>query len=121
MKVTLDRLRKTARVQNNKPQEVRNLSDIVSTTVWTFKKFGYESELKAEANVSLAVDKWLKSSKSNGKITPKLPIWKGLFLLNLVCGERIKQIFMMIAIQRCQASSYLNLPKKKLGTVGLMQ
>ena len=63
----------------------------------------------------------LKSSKSNGKITPKLPIWKGLFLLNLVCGERINQIFMMIAIQRCQASSYLNLPKKKLGTVGLMQ
>ena len=35
VKVTLDRLWKTARVQNNKPQEVRNLSDVVSTTVWT--------------------------------------------------------------------------------------
>ena len=57
MKVTLDRLRKTGRVQNDKPQEVRNLSDVVSNTVWTFKKFGYESDLKAEANVSHAVDK----------------------------------------------------------------
>lgn len=71
MKVTLDRLRKTARVQNNKPQEVRNLSDIVSTTVWTLKKFGYESELKAEANVSLAVDKLSKELKTKWKDNTK--------------------------------------------------
>lgn len=71
MKVTLDRLRKTARVQNNKPQEVRNLSDIVSTTVWTFKKFGYESELKAEANVSLAFDKLSKELKIKWKDNTK--------------------------------------------------
>lgn len=40
VKVTLDKLRKTAQLQNDKPQEVRNLSDVVSTTVWTLKKFG---------------------------------------------------------------------------------
>ena len=57
VKVKLSRLRKTPHAQNDKPQEVRNLSDVVSTTVWTFKKFGYESDLKSEANVSLAVDK----------------------------------------------------------------
>ena len=57
VKVTLDRLRKTARLQNDKPHEVRNLSDVVSTTVWTFKRFVYENDLAAEANLSLAVDK----------------------------------------------------------------
>ena len=71
VKVTLDRLRKTARVQNDKPQEVRNLSDVVSTTVWTFKKFGYESDLKAEANVSLAVDKLSQELKIKWKDNTK--------------------------------------------------
>ena len=71
MKVTLDRLRKTTRVQNDKPQEVRNLSDVVSTTVWTFKKFGYESDLKAEANVSLAVDKLSQELKIKWKDNTK--------------------------------------------------
>ena len=61
VKVTLDRLRKTARIQNDKPQEVRNLSDVVSTTVWTLKKFGYESDLKAEAKVSSLLTSCLKS------------------------------------------------------------
>ena len=59
VKVTLDRYGKTAQLQ-----EVRNLSDVVSTAVWTFKKFGYESDPRAEANISLAVDKLPKSSKS---------------------------------------------------------
>ena len=67
VKVTLDRLRKMARLQNDKPQEVRSLSDVVSTTVWTFKKFGYESDLKAESNVSLAVDKLSQELKIKWK------------------------------------------------------
>ena len=71
VKVTLDRLRKTARVQNDKPQEVRNLSDVVSTTVWTLKKFGYESDLKAETNVSLAVDKLSQELKIKWKDNTK--------------------------------------------------
>ena len=71
VKVTLDRLRKTPRVQNDKPQEVRNLSDVVSTTVWTFKKFGYESDLRAEANVSLAVDKLSQELKIKWKDNTK--------------------------------------------------
>ena len=71
VKVTLDRLRKTARIQNDKPQEVRNLSDVVSTTVWTLKKFGYESDLKAEANVSLAVDKLSQELKIKWKDNTK--------------------------------------------------
>ena len=48
MKVTLDRLRKTARLQNDKPQEVSNLS---------YQRFGYENDLVAEANISFTVDK----------------------------------------------------------------
>jgi len=32
--------------------------------VWTFKKFGYESDLKEEANVSLAVDKMSQELKN---------------------------------------------------------
>ena len=71
VKVTLDRLRKTARVQNDKPQEVRNLSDVVSTTVWTLKKFGYESDLKTETNVSLAVDKLSQELKIKWKDNTK--------------------------------------------------
>ena len=88
VKVTLDRLRKTTRIQNDKPPEVRNSSDIVSATVWTFRKLGYESDLKAEANVSLAalLTSSPKSSKSNGKTTQKLPSWKGLVLLTSVCS-----------------------------------
>ena len=57
VKVTLDRLRKTSRIQNDRPHEVRNLSDVVSTTVWIFKRFGYINDLAAEANISIAVDK----------------------------------------------------------------
>ncbi|XP_068684757.1 uncharacterized protein [Montipora foliosa] len=71
VKVTLDRLRKTARIQSDKLQEVRNLSDVVSTTVWTLKKFGYESDLKAEANVSLAVDKLSQELKIKWKDNTK--------------------------------------------------
>ena len=56
MKVILDKLRKTAWLQNDKPQ-AKSLSDVVSTTVWTFKKFGYESDLKSEGNVSVAIEK----------------------------------------------------------------
>lgn len=56
MKVT-NRLRKTAPLQTEKPHEVRNLSDVVSTTVWTFKKFRYGNDLAGEANLSLVVDK----------------------------------------------------------------
>ena len=71
MKVTLHRLRKTARVQNEKPQEVRNLSDVVSTTVWTSKKFGYESDLKVGSNISLAVDKLSQELKIKWKDNTK--------------------------------------------------
>ena len=71
VKVTLDRLRKTPRVQNDKPQEVSNLPDVVSTTVWTFKKFGYESDLRAEANVSLTVDKLSQELKIKWKDNTK--------------------------------------------------
>ena len=71
VKVTLDKLRKTAGLQNDKPQEVRNLLDVMSTTVWTFKKFGYESDLKAEANVSLAVDKLSQELKIKWKDNTK--------------------------------------------------
>lgn len=55
VKVTLDRLRKTSRIQNDRPHEVRNLSDVVSTTVWIFTRFGYINDLEAEANMSIAV------------------------------------------------------------------
>jgi len=71
VKVTLDRLRKTAPVQNDKPQEVRNLSDVVSTTVWTLKKFGYESDLKAESNIPLAVEKLSQELKIKWKDNTK--------------------------------------------------
>ena len=57
VKVTLDRLRKTSRMKNDRPLEVRNVSDIVSTTLWIFKRFGYKNDLAAEANISIAVDK----------------------------------------------------------------
>ena len=56
-KPSLDRLRKTSRMKNDKLHEVRNLSDIVSTNVWIFKRFGYKNDLAAEANISIAVDK----------------------------------------------------------------
>ena len=56
-KPSLDRLRKTSRMKNDKPHEVRNLSDIVSTNVWIFKRFGYKNDLAAETNISIAVDK----------------------------------------------------------------
>ena len=55
VKVALDRLRKTSRIQNDRPHEVRNLSDVVSTTVWIFKRFGYINDLAAEANISISV------------------------------------------------------------------
>ena len=55
VKVTLDRLRKTSRIQNDRPHEVRNLSDVVSTTVWIFKRFRYINDLAAEANISISV------------------------------------------------------------------
>ena len=71
VKVTLDRLRKTTCVQIDKPQEVRNLSDVVSATVWIFKKFGYESDLKAEANVSLTVDRLSQELKIKWKDNTK--------------------------------------------------
>ena len=57
VKVTLDRLRKTSRIQNDIPHEVRNLSDAVSTTVWIFKRFGCINDPAAVANISTAVDK----------------------------------------------------------------
>ena len=57
VKVTLDRLRKTSRMKNDRPHEIRNLSDIVSTTLWIFKRSGYKNNLAAEANISVAVDR----------------------------------------------------------------
>ena len=71
VKVTLDRLRKTAHVQNDKPQEVRNLSDVVSTTVWTLNKFGYEIYLKGESKISLAVEKLSQELKIKWKDNTK--------------------------------------------------
>ena len=71
VKVTLDRLRKTTCVENDEPQEVRNLSDVVSVTVWIFKKFGYEGDLKAEANVSLTVDRLSQELKIKWKDNTK--------------------------------------------------
>lgn len=62
VKVTLDRLRKTSRIQNDRPHEVRNLSDVVSTTVWIFTRFGYINDLAAEANISIAVQTIPRSS-----------------------------------------------------------
>ena len=38
-------------------RSVRNLSDVVSATVWIFKRFGYINDLAAKANISIAVDK----------------------------------------------------------------
>ena len=57
VEVTLHRLRKTSRMKNDRLHEVRNLSDIVSTTLWIFKRFGYKNDPAAEANISTAVDK----------------------------------------------------------------
>ena len=57
-KVTLDRLTKTSRIQNDRPHEVKNLSDVVSTTVWIFKRFVYKNNLAAaKANISISVAK----------------------------------------------------------------
>ena len=95
VKVTLDTLRKTPRLENDKPNEVRNLSDVLSNTVWAFKRFGYESDLAAEASISLAVDKlspelrvkWKDHIKANNQQRP-----------NLVEFCDWLQNFMMIAI-----------------------
>ena len=55
VKVTLDRLRETSNY--DRPHEVRNLSEVVSTTVWIFKWFGYKNDLAAKANISISVAK----------------------------------------------------------------
>ena len=71
----MDRLRKTTRIQNDKPQEVRNLSDVVSATVWTFKNFEYESDLKAEAVDKLSQKlkiKWKDNTKATKLERPSL-------------------------------------------------
>ena len=47
VKVTFDRVRKTLRMKNDRRHDVRNLSDIVSTNVWIFKRFGYKNDLAA--------------------------------------------------------------------------
>lgn len=57
VKVTLDKLRKIPRLQSDKPHEVWSLSDAITHAVWTFRMFGYVNDLRAEANVYLAVDK----------------------------------------------------------------
>jgi hypothetical protein len=44
-------------LQDNDPESVRSYSDVVSTTVWTLSRFGYVSDLNAEANLSLATYK----------------------------------------------------------------
>ena len=44
-------------MKNVRPHEVRNLSHIVSTTLWIFKRSGYKNDLAAEANISIAVYK----------------------------------------------------------------
>ena len=50
---------------------LKNLSDVVSTTVWTLKKFGYESDLKAESNIPLAVEKLSQELKIKWKDNTK--------------------------------------------------
>ena len=52
-------------------KQVRNLSDVVSTTVWTLKTFGFESDLKAESNISLAVEKLSQELKIKWKDNTK--------------------------------------------------
>ena len=49
VKITLNKLAKTPRLQRNKLQAVRRLSEGVSHTAWIF---GNEIDLKAEAGVS---------------------------------------------------------------------
>ena len=57
IKATLGKLRTFNRLQDNDPECVRSYSDVVSTTVWTLSRFGYISDLHAEANLSLATYK----------------------------------------------------------------
>ena len=57
IKATLGKLRTFNRLQDNDPESVRSYSDVVSTTVWTLSRFGYVSDLNAEANLSLATYK----------------------------------------------------------------
>ena len=57
IKATLGKLRAFSRLQDNDLEGVRSYSDLVSTTVWTLSRFGYTSDLKAEANLSLATYK----------------------------------------------------------------
>ncbi|CAB3977073.1 Hypothetical predicted protein [Paramuricea clavata] len=75
IKATLGKLRTFNRLQDNDPESVRSYSDVVSTTVWTLSRFGYVSDLNAEANLSLATYKlsnelllkW-KEHVKNGKL-----------------------------------------------------
>ena len=121
VKVTLDRLRKIARVQNDKPQEVRNLSDVVSITVWTLKRFGYVSDLKAETNVSLAVDKLSQELKIKWKDNTKATNLERPSLVDFSLWLKGQADIYDGCYPRCRAGFHLNLPRIKLGLVGLVE
>ena len=54
----LGKLRKANRLaQDSKPSDIRSLSDLITTTVWTLKRFGYANDLAAQANLGLAESK----------------------------------------------------------------
>ena len=57
IKATLGKLRASNRLQDNDPEGVRSYSDPVSITLWTLSRFGYTSDLNAEANLSLTTYK----------------------------------------------------------------
>ena len=67
VQATLEKLRKSSQLQADKLGEVRVFSDTVSTAVWTLKRFGYMHDLKAEANLSLVVDKLSRELKIKWK------------------------------------------------------
>ena len=78
----LGKLRKANRLaQDSKPSDIRSLSDLITTTVWTLKRFGYANDLAAQANLSLAESKlsndlkikWREHTKHQNLSQPSLP------------------------------------------------
>ena len=78
--------------------------------VWTFKKFRYESDLKEEANVSLALDKMSQELKTKWKDNTKATKLDQPSLDDFSVWLKVRQIFMTIVVtQKCQVSFHSNL------------
>ena len=57
VKAHLNRLRKWGKLSDDRLHEVQHFSDVISTSVNTFKHLGYTSDLQAANNLNMVVDK----------------------------------------------------------------